>query len=43
MFEAVMRVDALTYLRAAMCNATIDFRDGQWEAIDHMCPANGLG
>lgn len=41
MFEAVMRVDALTYLRAAMCNATIDFRDGQWEAIDHIVNQRG--
>jgi ATP-dependent DNA helicase RecQ len=41
MLEAVMRDDALTYLRAAMCNATIDFRDGQWEAIDHIVNQRG--
>lgn len=37
----VTRDDALKYLRAAMSSTTIDFRDGQWEAIDHIVNQRG--
>lgn len=35
------RGDALTTLRAAMGSATAAFRDGQWEAIDHIVNRRG--
>ena len=35
------RTDALTKLRAAMGSANVDFRDGQWEAIDHIVNQRG--
>jgi ATP-dependent DNA helicase RecQ len=35
------RADALTNLRAAMGSAAVDFRDGQWEAIDHIVNQRG--
>lgn len=35
------RAEALTNLRAAMGSATVDFRDGQWEAIDHIVNQRG--
>lgn len=35
------RTEALLNLRAAMGNATVDFRDGQWEAIDHIVNQRG--
>lgn len=33
--------DALGYLREAMSSTTIDFRDGQWEAIDQIVNRRG--
>jgi ATP-dependent DNA helicase RecQ len=35
------RAQALQYLRLAMANAAADFRDGQWEAIDHIVNQRG--
>ena len=35
------RVDALTKLRAAMGSAAAAFRDGQWQAIDHIVNQRG--
>lgn len=35
------RADALTNLRVAMGSQTADYRDGQWEAIDHIVNARG--
>lgn len=35
------RVQALQHLRLAMANATAGFRDGQWEAIDHIVNQRG--
>jgi len=35
------RAQALQHLRLAMANATADFRDGQWEAIDHIVNQRG--
>ena len=35
------RNDALGCLRAAMSSTVIDFRDGQWEAIDHIVNRRG--
>ena len=35
------RTQALQYLRQAMASSKIDFRDGQWEAIDHIVNQRG--
>src|SRR4051794_14011668 len=35
------RSQALQYLRQAMASAETDFRDGQWEAIDHIVNQRG--
>lgn len=35
------RAEALAYLRAAMGDAAVDFRVGQWEAIDHIVNRRG--
>lgn len=32
---------ALTWLRTALANNTVNFRDGQWEAIDHLVNQRG--
>lgn len=33
--------DALSWLRIALANSTVDFRDGQWEAIDQLVNQRG--
>jgi ATP-dependent DNA helicase RecQ len=35
------KAESLAYLRTAMANTTVDFRDGQWEAIDHIVNHRG--
>lgn len=35
------KADALQHLRLAMANDAADFRDGQWEAIDHIVNQRG--
>ena len=35
------KTDALTLLRAAMASTEVDFREGQWEAIDHIVNQRG--
>ncbi|MFZ2296400.1 MAG: RecQ family ATP-dependent DNA helicase [Polaromonas sp.] len=35
------RADAVNHLRAAMGSSEADFRDGQWEAIDHIVNKRG--
>ena len=37
----VTKADALEHLRLAMANAESEFRDGQWEAIDHIVNDRG--
>lgn len=37
----VTKADALKHLRLAMANAESEFRDGQWEAIDHIVNHRG--
>ena len=37
----VSRTDAQALLRVAMTNPEADFRDGQWEAIDHIVNQRG--
>jgi ATP-dependent DNA helicase RecQ len=35
------RAEALQHLRQAMAIPTLEFRDGQWEAIDHIVNQRG--
>ncbi|NTV95863.1 MAG: ATP-dependent DNA helicase RecQ, partial [Thiobacillus sp.] len=38
---SAMRETALRWLRAAIGNSSVDFRDGQWEAIDQLVNRRG--
>lgn len=37
----ITKTEALTHLRTAMADPNVDFRDGQWEAIDHIVNQRG--